>query len=219
MTRATYYVTRPPFVVDPDSVDRNSGRQIDWDSVPDTYRQGAVTATASTNVDSGSTAIPVDALPGAIPTGTVLYFGEAGEFARLSAAAAAGTTSIPVDATGTTIEDGNAAIYPGSGDKLIPAGKAMCELASGKIIPRADRPGSETCMGFLETNAIQNSISAALTGYGVIIGGVLFENLLPDATAGATTGTLPDAYKTELMNATNPRATGFAFEQYQDNRS
>lgn len=218
MTRTTHYITRPPFVVDPLSIDRNSGRQIDWDNVPDTYRQGSVTATAATNAATGATAIEVEALPGAIPKGTVLYFGQAGEFARLSAAAAAGTTSLPVDATGTTIEDGDAAIYPGSGDKFIPAGKAMVELTGGKVVPRADRPGSETTMGFLETNAIENSVAAALTGYGVIIGGVLFENLLPDATGG-TTGALPDAYKTELMNATNPRSTGFAFEQYQDNRT
>lgn len=219
MTRATYFVTRPPFVVDPASINRNGGRQIDWDTVPDTYRQGAVAVTASTTADSGATAIVVTAITAAIPKGHVLYFGQAGEFARLSAAAAAGTTSIPVDATGTTIESGDSAIYPGSGKKFIPAGKAMVELTSGKIVPRSDRPGSETCRGFLETNAIQDEVSAALTGYGMIIGGVIYENLLPDATAGATTGTLPDAYKTELVNATNPRSTGFAFEQYQDNRS
>lgn len=219
MTRTTHYITRPPFVVDPESIDRNSGRQIDWNSVPDSYRQGAVAVTATTDAATGATAIEIEALTGAIPVNTVLYFGQAGEFARLSAAAAAGTTSIPVDALGTTIEDGDGALYPGTGKKLIPAGKAVAELSSGKIIPRADITGSEKCTGFLETNAIEDEISAAKSGYGVIIGGVLYENLLPDATAGATTGTLPDAYKTELVNATNPRSTGFAFEQYSDNRS
>src|SRR5687768_15562065 len=113
MTRATYFVTRPPFVVDPASINRNSGRQIDWDTVPDSYRHGAVAVTATTQADTGATAIVVTAITGTIPKGTVLYFGQAGEFARLSAAAAAGTTSIPVDATGTTIENADSAIYPG----------------------------------------------------------------------------------------------------------
>jgi hypothetical protein len=218
MARATYYVTRPPFVVDPDSIDRSSGRQIDWDNVPESYRQGAVTVTAATNADAAATQITVSALGGSIPTETNLYFGEAGEFARLAAAAASGATQITVDALGTTIESGDSAVYPGTGAKKIPAGKAMCELASGKILPRVNRPGSEVAAGFLETNAVEGEVQAAKTGYGMIIGGVLYENLLPDATGG-TTGTISQDYKNELASATNGKATGFAFEQYRDNRS
>ncbi|RJQ32797.1 MAG: hypothetical protein C4589_00245 [Peptococcaceae bacterium] len=219
MSRNTFYNVKPAFVVDPNSIARNSGRQIDWDNLPDSYRQGAVTATAATNAASGATQIQVAALAGAIPVGTVLYFGEVGEFARLSASAAAGTTQLPVDATGTTIESGDAAIYPGTGAKMIPAGQAVCELTGGKIIPRVNRPGSEVCLGFLETTAIENEPGHSKSGYSVIVGGVLYENLLPDATAGATTGTISQDYKNELASATNGNAVGFAFEQYQDNRS
>lgn len=217
--RQTFYTTRPPFVVDPKSINRNSGRQVDWSVVPDSYRMGAVKVAASAQADSGATTMGVTAITGAIPSGTNLYFGQAGEFARLAAAAVAGATALTVDALGTTIESGDVAHYPGTGAKTLPAGKVVVELSGGKIAPRSDRPGSEVSMGILETVAIENEPSHALTGYGVIVGGVLYENLLPDAAAG-TTGTLPDAYKQELVgNTSNPKSTGFAFEQYQDNRS
>lgn len=219
MSRQTFYVTKPPFVVDAKSIDRNSGRQIDWSVVPDAYRMGAVRVALSAQADTGATALVVTAITGTIPSGTPLYFGQAGEFARLSAAAAAGTTSIPVDATGTTIESGDVAYFAGTGAKTLPAGKAMVELTGGKLATRAERPGSELTVGFLETNAIEDEPSHALTGYGVIVGGVLFENLLPDAEGG-TTGALTTAIKTELCgNTSNPKSTGFVFEQYADNRS
>ena len=219
MTRQTFYVTKPPFVVDPESIDRSSGRQIDWSVVPDSYRMGAVKVAAATVADSGATTMAVTAITGAIPSGTNLYFGQAGEFARLAAAAAAGATALTVDALGTTIESGDVAYYPGTGAKTLPAGKLLVELSNGKVATRAERPGSEVSFGFLETNAIENEPSHALTGYGIIVGGVLFENLLPDAAAG-TTGALTDAYKQELVgNTSNPKSTGFVFEQYADNRS
>lgn len=221
MTRQTFFNVKPPFVVDAKSIVRNSGRQVDWDVVPDSYRMGAVEVALSAAANTGATTMAVTAITGAIPIGTVLYFGEAGEFARLAAAAAAGTTEMSVDALGTTIESGDIAYYPGTGKKLIPAGKCMAERAGGKIIPRVDQTTtSEVATGFLETNAIEDEPSAALTGYGVIIGGVLYENLLPDATAGATTGTIAATYKNELVgNTSNPKSTGLVFEQYADNRS
>lgn len=220
MTRQTFFAVKPPFVVDANSVVRNSGRQIDWANVPDKYRMGAVAVTLTAAANAAATALVFTALTGEIPAGSLLYFGEASEFARLAAKAAAGTTTVTVDALGTTIESGDVAYYGGTGAKSIPAGKVMVELTSGKLATRSDRPGSETAVGLLATNAFENSPSDALSGYGVIIGGVIYENLLPDATAGATTGSLTTAYKTEMMGSTSsPASTGFVFEQYADNRS
>lgn len=294
MTRQTFYVTRPPFVVDPGSIDRNSGRQIDWDSVPESYRAGSSSITAATTgaeigattlpvltvpkalpdgfalnfgewaavtvtgkaADAGATTLPVVALPGPLPAGIVLDF--AAGLVQVAAAAASGATGISVAALGTTAVTGetatfaggpktavlsanaaaaatitNLAVVPlalpitgldvatinGTGAKTLPAGKVMVELTGGKIVPRSDRPGSEVAMGLLETNAIEGDVSAALTGHGVIVGGVIYENLLPDAAAG-TTGALTDAYKQELVgNTSQPKSTGFVFEQYADNRS
>lgn len=294
MTRQTFYTTRPPFVVDGKSVVRNSGRQVDWDSVPESYRAGSSSITADTNAAIGATQLPVTAVPKDLPAGLALNFGEwaavtvtckaanaaattlpvvalagplpagimlsfSAGLVQVAAAAASGATGISVAALGTTavtgetatfpggpkaavlsanvaaaaaaasltviplalpINDGDAAVINGTGAKTLAAGKVIVELSSGKIAPRSDRPGSEESKGLLETNAIEGDPSAALTGYGVIVGGVIYENLLPDATAGATTGTLPTAYKTEMMGSTSsPASTGFVFEQYADNRS
>ncbi len=219
MGRQRMFVTRPPFVVDPRSVNHNSGRQVDWSVVPDTFRQGTASVTVATaGATTGATQIPVLALPVNIPTGAALYFGSTAKYALLTAAATTGATQLSVQAIPQNLASGNTAIVAGTAAKTLPAGKAMVELANGKIAPRSDRPGSEACAGFLEANAIEGDVSAAKTGYGLIIGGALYENLLPDATGG-TTGALPDAYKTELSNATTPKSTGFAFEQYADTRS
>lgn len=137
MGRTTSAISRLPFVADPSSIVRNSGRQIDWANV------------SATNAD---------------------------------------------------------------GKKVVYAGTVVGELlGSGKISPRVVTTNPAT--GIMETTAIQDEAVAALSGYGVIIGGHLYENLLPDATGGPPK-TLAGAIKTEL------KANGFAwsFETYADNR-
>jgi hypothetical protein len=82
-----------------------------------------VIVTTSGVAAAAAVAIPVIALSGAIPNGTILYFGETGEFAMLTAAAAVGATSLTVQALGQQIESGDTATYAGTtGVKLIPSG-------------------------------------------------------------------------------------------------
>lgn len=75
--------------------------------------------------------------------------------------------------------------------KRIPAGTVMAENADGQIIPRADVAaaaianaedwaGTETAVGFLISDAEEGSKVAALSGYGMFIGGVFYKELLPD---------------------------------------
>jgi hypothetical protein len=66
-------------------------------------------------------AVPVDALSGPIPSGTLLDFGT-NKFARLTAAAAAGAVSLTVAALPTALVDNDTAIYPGVGIKNVPSG-------------------------------------------------------------------------------------------------
>lgn len=77
----------------------------------------AVVVTTSGSAAADATSIPVTALSGAIPSGTLLYFGEAKEFARLTANAAAGATSLTVEALPSAIESGDTATYAGTGTK------------------------------------------------------------------------------------------------------
>jgi hypothetical protein len=286
--RSTTHPSRPNAIVDPDSVTRNQGRQIDFSKASIRYQQGAVrinltgaaargatslavdALTSDLPVDTilnfgnianvavvvgvagaavDATSVPVAALSGAIPSGTVLDFGGK-KFARLTAAAAAGATALTVSALATALVSGDAATYTGGtlsarltaaaaagataltvdelalpvpaasvayalgevGSKRIPALTVMAQLASGLCIPRADVTGAETAQFVLETDAQEGSVSDSKSGYGMMTGAHVFENLLPDADP--TTGLIPAGWKTEL------RAFGGAwiFEQYADSR-
>lgn len=208
-------VSAPGFVADWNSIDRNTGRQIDWSLVPETYLTGtSYTITVTEPADATDTALTVAALPVDLPVGSVLDFAGVGEFARLTAPASAGDTELAVEALDAAIEDNDTAtvIVSGPGglpnEKVIPAGTTMCELASGKIVPRAARPGAETAMGLLIATASQpgalGARSHAKSGHGLIVGGVIYENLLPEDIS---------AYKTEL--ATN--GSGWVWQTYADN--
>ena len=62
---------------------------------------------------------------------------------------------------------------------LIAAGTPMSLLASGAMCPRLTRPGTEVAYGILVASADKND-KTGLPGHGLIIGGVLFENLTPE---------------------------------------
>lgn len=101
-----------------------------------------------------------------------------------------------------------------AGKKWLRAGTAVGELlGTGKVSPRVVT--TNPAIGFLETDAVEDDLQDAATGYGVIVGGVLFENLLPDSSGGPPK-TLPAAIKTEVQTA--GVGTGFAFQEYADVR-
>ena len=83
----------------------------------------AVAATVlAAGADDGDVAIPVVALSGAIPSGTVLDFGGA-KFARLTAAAVAGDEELTVSELPTTLIEDDVAYYAAPGMlKRVPAG-------------------------------------------------------------------------------------------------
>jgi hypothetical protein len=97
-----------------------------------------------------------------------------------------------------------------AGKKVLPAGTAVGTLlGSGKISPRVVT--TNPAVALLATSAVEGEESAAATGYGVFLGGVFFENLLPDAVDGE----LDPDIKTELEE----NGTGFAWRTYSDNRA
>lgn len=197
-----YTVSAASAVVDPASVAKNSGRQIDWDAVPESYRATAKTIKANGAALAAATSITVDALTVALPKGTVLVFG-VGEFAKLTAAAAVGATSITVEALVSGIEDNDEAIYAGTGAKTIKAFTAMTDTGSGKIAPTASQGGSPEMV--LQTPAVEGDRSAAKTGYGCYARGVFYENLMADYSNASWS-----TFKTAL------EALGFQFETYED---
>jgi hypothetical protein len=72
---------------------------------------------------------------------------------------------------------------------------------------------SRVATEILETDATDLNTAEAYTGYGALVGGVLFENLLPNATG--TPKVLPTQYKSELVSA----GCTFKFRQFADTRA
>lgn len=94
-----------------------------------------------------------------------------------------------------------------NGRKSIPAGTVMVQDASSKLVyPRKGAAEGVTAFGILVTSAHEDFTSDAKSGYGVYVGGVFYENLLPDH-GGTDFATM----KTELGNR-------YVWETYQDNR-
>lgn len=83
----------------------------------------AVTVTVATGgAAQGATSVPVTALPGALPSGTLLDFTGSGKFAKLTAAAAASATSITVEALPQALVAGDTATYNSRTTKFVPSG-------------------------------------------------------------------------------------------------
>lgn len=94
--------------------------------------------------------------------------------------------------------------------KVLPAGTVLGSLlGAGKVSPRV--VATNPAVGILVSVAIEGDLSAAKSGVGMYVGGVVYESLLPDA-AGAPR-VLAAAIKNELDAA---RCT-FKYEAYSDN--
>lgn len=72
---------------------------------------------------------------------------------------------------------------------------------------------ARSAVGLLETDATEGAGAEALSGYSLLVGGVVYESLLPDATGSPKA--LPAAYKTELDSA----GCTFKYITYADSRS
>jgi hypothetical protein len=93
-------------------------------------------------------------------------------------------------------------VDPNTGKKRIPAGTLMGEVTpGGMVVPNTAAP-----IGLLASDAVEGDRSAALSGYGIIKGGVIFQNLLPGGVPSGASKTALDA-----------AGTKFAWETYADN--
>ncbi len=210
--RTTGNAGRPAFVVDPGSVVRNSGRQVDWAKVGEDRRLTAgQTVKLSAAAIAGATSISFIALTAALPSGTVLNFTGVNKFAQTTAAAAVGATSVAVAALPEALAINDEAIVVGSGAKVLRAGTVLVETVTGnvrKVSPRVG--GTGTATGLLATDANEGSTVESASGYGVFTGGKFYESLLPDAAG--TPRVLDATIKAELVALPD----GMSFESYTD---
>ena len=215
MNRTSQAASSVSYIADPHSIARfNGGRRVAFDLLPESYRQGKDIIKLSAAASAAATSIAVDALTVALPVGTNLYFGQAAEFVRVTAPAAKGATTVTVEALGQALEDNDEATF-GDGEKQLLPGTVMVVVAAGDYagqrVPRAVRPAAEVPPYVHETMARENAPTSE--GFGAIVGGVLFETLMPDATGSPLV--LPGAYKTELK----ANGAGFVFQTYSDSRA
>lgn len=205
---ATTRLSSYAFVADPGSLRQSTGRQLNWDKVASSYLDSATgkkvvpdgavlalqsggkvvprasTVAISAAADDGSDVITVTSAAHGFSVGDTVVIAGANE-ARFN-----GTVTV------ATVADANTFTY-------VPTATSSSGSATGTLV------ASYQAWGILIGEAREDAPEHALSGYGVLIGAHLFENLLPDSTG--TPKVLPTAYKTELGSL-------FTFEQYSDSR-
>lgn len=144
----------------------------------------------------GAVAIPVDALTGPIPVGTVLFFSGV-KIAKLSAAAAAGAVSLAVEAIPTALVDADVTTYRGTGRVRIPSGTALgrtiAERNAGTGFGPAIDTDAEIFLNFFEVTD-----AAAIDDVELYRpGGTVYENFLPafSTLAAGVQAALRDRYQ------------------------
>lgn len=139
---------------------------------------------------AGATSVPVDALSGPIPAGTLLWFSGT-KFARLTAAAAAAATSLTVSALPAALVDADVTTYAGVGKKRVPrgtfVGRTFAERDAGALFgPAADTDDEQ----YLTWNDVTD---LAVSNYVTFVspGARIKENKLP-GWAGLSAGLKAD---------------------------
>jgi hypothetical protein len=158
---------------------------------PNQFQDGnGIRVQASATTAAAAIALPVVALPGAIPAGTLLQFGDAGENVRVTTAAAKGAVSLVVDPLPQQIESGDVAVYSKYGRKSIASGtlvgRTYTERDANTAFGPADDPDDEFfIVAFDVQDAIENNDIELVRP-----GTVIKENHLPDWAAIAADAAL-----------------------------
>ena len=85
-------------------------------------------------------------------------------------------------------------------------------VAGDDITVTVTETDGTSCAGLIITDATEASYTDAASGYGIVVGGVVYSNLLPEAPAG---GDITAAQKAALKGC----GTSFLFETYVDTRT
>lgn len=185
-------LTAPPWAGDflsPENLVRGP-LQLIGTAFPTRDRVKVDVGSAGASVDA--TTVPVEALSGAIPNGTALYFGGSKKFALLTAAAAAGDTEITVQALPTALLDADVAYYEPNEDRPIasgtPVGRTKAERDAGTGFGPADKDDDEL---FLVAFPIENANYALVD----------FEAYKPNNDLTVKEDLLPDWGDTDIWEA------------------
>jgi len=152
------------------------GARVDAAQFNATDAVTVVVGAAGADVDD--TSVPVAALSGPIPAGTVLDFGGK-KLAVLTEAAAAGATALTVRAIPTALVEDDTATYAGVGRKVIPTGtpvgRTFVERAAGTAFGPAVETDDEVYLVAFEVPDANRNPEIELYRHGSVVK----ENFLP----------------------------------------
>lgn len=205
MPLTTYSFSRARAIADESSLERTPGAQIDWSVITadadgaKRVKAGAVVSRmASGKVQPRAYAQSITSVvvTSNVATATKVAHGySVGEQVYVSGGSLAYANGLVTVATVPTA------------DTFTYAATGANATATGTIV--ASRAATE----ILETDATDLNLAESYSGYGSIVAGVLYANLLPDSAG--TPKVLPAQYVTELKNAN----CTFKFVQYADTRA
>ncbi len=152
-------------------------------------REDAVVVTLDGSAAQGATSVTVDALSGAIPSGTMLHFNST-EFLITTSAAAAGATALAVEALPVALEDNDTATYTGVSEYAVRSGtlvgRTFAERDSGTAFGPWAANDDEVYLVFYDILDVtaNNDVDLYMPGR------IVKENFLPNWTNAAiwTTG-------------------------------
>lgn len=172
--RETGPVGAPPFIVDQESIVRDTGRQIDWDVLGQNFVEDPMIVKLNGAALPGAVSLTVDALPRALEVGELLDFGTLEQVTvTMGASALAAATSITVAALSGPIPD-----------------NTLLDFGTNKFA-RVNVAGGALAGA---TSIVVDAIPTALAGSEVATfeGGVLAAVVDAAAAEGATTVTVED---------------------------
>ena len=148
---------------------------------------------------ANAVSVPVDALSGPIPSGTMLHFGSK-KFAILTADADEGDTDITVEALPTALVDNDTAIFPGTETVSIPSGtligRTYAERDAGTPYGPAADADDEIYLTAFDVTDVNNNNDVELYRHG----GLVKENFLPefDDLSATLKGKIRTLYETTV---------------------
>ena len=205
LTTRTLTTLRP--VVDEASLERTTGAQVQWSRV------------TATNADSAKI-VRAFAVVGRTASGALVPRSVAATLTSVVVTANVATVTLVAHgyAVGDVITVAGANLAYANGRKTVltvpTADTFTVEATGGNATATGTITGNYAAVGFIETDATQNAPAEAATGYGVVVGGVIYESILPDASGGPPK-TLSAAIKAELVTS----GCTFKFAPYTDSRA
>lgn len=205
MSRTTSNVGKPGFILGV-NYDANDGRQVDFDRVPASFEN----ADGNKELPGGTVVSELGSgkvVPRSSTKGSITNLTETGETATATEAGHGREVGDEI-----TIEGAGEAGYNGTWTiaSVVDADNYTFDVGATVVDDSTGATVYTKASGILLATALEGDDIDAISGYGLVIGGVVFKNLLEEDGNGDF-----DTWLSELKEA----GTGFAFETYSDDRS